>query len=727
MKRATGVILTLTLLSLAFFLARARSTSPRTTVNPTPTIRNYERSAKAETAQQRQPALLTEAVSEQIQALETDKASRTPAQQKIDSQLLYAEKIWRGESIPAYQTLSVDVGADGTGSLVVDISAAIDDRLLKSLADMGVQIDNVSVQYHSLRAMTSLGQLETIAGLPDVVFIQPKQEAMFYQTPADVERSYPPQDVSDFGLRAEKVRLQVQQAFSAAISPDTAAKIGLATSEGDTTHKAFSARGTFNTDGTGVKIGVLSNGVSSLAVSQASGDLGPVTVLSGQAGSGDEGTAMLEVIHDLAPGAQLFFATGGSGITVFAQNIRNLRAAGCDIIVDDIGYFVESPFQDGQGPGIVSPNNAGVVTQAVNDVVATGALYFSSAANSGNKNDGTAGTWEGDFADGGTLALVPGGKVHDFDPSSAIAQYDQITASGGPLNLHWSDPLGGSNNDYDLFVLNSTGTSVVASSTNLQNGTQDPYEQVSSSTLNNRVVILQKAGAANRFLHVSTNRGRLNFSTPGDTHGHNAASGAFGVAAVCAICIFPSAFSSANSVETFSSDGPRRIFYTGDGSVISPDNLSSTGGMVLQKPDLAAADGVSVSGAGGFPTQFFGTSAAFPHAAAIAALLKSANPSLTSTQIRAALTSTAIDIEQPGTDRDSGAGIVMPYEALQSLGAPVIGRAFIEMSDISKTETSGNGNGVIERGESGNLNITLKNSGLLAATGVTTTLTSLTS
>src|SRR5262249_52928281 len=151
--------------------------------------------------------------------------------------------------------------------------------------------------------------------------------------------------------------------------------VGSQSSEGDVAHRANSARGVFNVDGTGVKIGVLSDGVSNLAASQALGDLGPVTVLPGQAGPpGDEGTAMLEIIHDLAPGAQLFFATAFTSITSFADNIRALRAAGCDIIVDDVFYFVETPFQDGQAPGVVSNTNGGAVIQAVNDVTASGAL-----------------------------------------------------------------------------------------------------------------------------------------------------------------------------------------------------------------------------------------------------------------------------------------------------------------------------------------------------------------
>ena len=146
--------------------------------------------------------------------------------------------------------------------------------------------------------------------------------------------------------------------------------------------------------------------------------------------------------------------------------------------------------------------------------------------------------------------------------------------------------------------------------------------------------------------------------------------------------------------------------------------------LALQKPDITAADGVSVTGVGGFPSLFFGTSAAAPHAAAIAALIKGANPALTQAQIRSALTNNAIDIEGPGTDRDSGAGIVMPYAALQSLGSPVQGKAFLEFSTTAKTETCCNGDGFIDPGESGTLNVTLLNTGLLDATAATATLSS---
>jgi Subtilase family len=141
-----------------------------------------------------------------------------------------------------------------------------------------------------------------------------------------------------------------------------------------------------------------------------------------------------------------------------------------------------------------------------------------------------------------------------------------------------------------------------------------------------------------------------------------------------------------------------------------------------QKPNITAADGVSVTGAGGFPSPFFGTSAAAPHAAAIAALVKSAIPAFTPTQIRGLLSSTAIDIEAPGIDRDSGAGIVMPYAALLAAGFP--GSAFVGIDSFDAFDNPGNGNGRPEAGEGARLAIVLKNYGVQNATAVSAALTS---
>ena len=100
------------------------------------------------------------------------------------------------------------------------------------------------------------------------------------------------------------------------------------TSEGDEAHQTDAARSALSVDGTGLTIGVISDGVDSLAARQATGDLpAGVTVLAGQAGSGDGGTAMLEIVFDLAPGASLLFATAGPDQARCATNIGALESA----------------------------------------------------------------------------------------------------------------------------------------------------------------------------------------------------------------------------------------------------------------------------------------------------------------------------------------------------------------------------------------------------------------
>ena len=326
---------------------------------------------------------------------------------------------------------------------------------------------------------------------------------------------------------------------------------GTVNSEGDTTHRAAFARTTYSVNGSGVNIGVLSDGVTHLADSQASGNLPAVTVVPGQAGTGDEGTAMLEIIYDLAPGAQLYFATARGGSTVLAQNIRTLRNTyNCDIIVDDFFYIAETPFQDGQAPSIISNFNGGIIAQAVKDVTASGALYFSSAGNSGNLSNGMSGVWEGNFVDGGASSLEIG-RTHNFGGQL----YDVLTVTNTslPITLHWSDPLGGSSNDYDLVRLDSTGNTVLSASANDQTGTQDPFEAVTGGFAGDHIVIIKYTGAgtpADRFLHLNTNRGRLSIATAGQIQGHAAvnSAGAFGVAATPASGPYPNPFTSSNHV-----------------------------------------------------------------------------------------------------------------------------------------------------------------------------------
>ena len=669
----------------------------------------------------------TATVEQQMQALQDEKAARTPAQTKIDSNLLYTMRMMAGRpAAPGVPYLNTGVELDQDNNLVVDITAQVSAGLLQQLRLMGAAILYTNAELHSIRARVPPDRLETIADSPEVIFVAPKQGFMTHHTVkpgiSGRERLLLPMD---FGSRAARLRNALPLLLQQAIAQTGQ---GSVTTEGDATHRAAVARGAFGISGAGLKIGVLSVGASSFAQSQATGDLPPtcgtppcLTILPGQVGTEDEGTAMMEIIYDMAPGASLYFATAFNGVASFAQNIRALRAAGCDIIVDDVFYFHETPFQDGQANSVVSNTNAGAITQAVNDVVADGALYFSSAGNEGNLTDGTSGTYEGDFVPMPSSAPLPAGNVHNF----GTAGYDTLNASSPfGYTLHWADPLGGSANDYDLYILDSTGSTVVAASTNIQNGTQDPVELITATvSAGSRIVVFQKNGAANRFFHLSTLRGVLSVSTPGETHGHSAASGAYTVAATSAAVVYPNVFNAGNVIEQFSSDGLRRIFFNADSSAITPGNFTSTGGRVLNKPDVTAADGVSVTGVGGFGSPFYGTSAAAPAAASVAALVKSAKPTLTPAEIRDALTSTTVDIMGPGFDRNSGAGIVMAYPAVNSLGVP--GFADPELSQVFASELGGNGNHVIEPGETGSLQITLTNIfGVKDATGISAALSS---
>ena len=623
----------------------------------------------------------------QIEALLAAKAQRTPAQRKVSSQFLEAQRTTAQRAVnsqpldeqrtPTQRTMNSQLldalrtplrepTAAGTALLqatdpyakdervMVDIRADVTPAVLARIQSLGGTVINSVPRYQSIRARLPLAALEPLATLEAVQFIRPADQPITDQV---LQRS----DVARAVVATSKVN----------------------TSEGDVAHQANVARQTYTVDGTGIGIGVISDGVETLADQQATGDVpGQVFVLPGQEGgsfdlacggrsSGTEGTALFEIVHDLAPGADLFFATGGGGRAQMAQNIEDLCAAGADIIVDDIGYLGASAFQDD------------VIAKAITAAAANGCFYFSSAGNAGNLNDATAGVWEGDFANGGTLSLNglnSGAVVHDF--GGGVTGNRIKTNSTRPIILQWADPVDGSANDYDLFLIDADDN-VLASSTSTQDGTQDPIEYIGGSCSNdredNRLVIVKNSGAEDRYVRLNYARGGLEIATAGQTFGHSASKDAIGVAAVDVGDAGGAGgvFDGTESVETFSSDGLRRIFFEVDGTPITAGNFlaSTDGGRVLQKPDLAAADGVSTS-TPGFST-FRGTSAAAPHAAAIAALMLEAAggpANVTPAALRTAMTGAALDIEATGVDRDSGAGIVMAPGAVDAVDVAVADR-----------------------------------------------------
>src|SRR5215831_15300144 len=695
---------------------------------------------------------------QQIVALEAEKLNRTPAEQKIDSQLLQALRQSRGQQMTSGVNLaSVDIGTDTNGKVKVDIAADVSDSLIGRIESQGGQIIVPSWRYHTIRAQVSLADIETIAGYEDVRFVQPAvgsttnmadridSRGAAAATPNFISASPGisfSASRSAFAERAARVRGKLIANLASRAQPML--PTGTVNSEGDRTHRADDTRNTYGYAGQGIRIAVLSDSYdnqSGAAADVASGNLPgpgnplgnttPVTVVQDNPSGGtDEGRAMLQIVHDIAPKAQLFFATANGGPANFASNILALRNApnNCDIIIDDVFYFSESPFQDG------------IIAQAVNTVTAGGALYFSSAGNQGNVAKNTAGYFEGDFNDAGSAAFTfPGGAktgtIHNFGTVGSPVNGDIITAAtnNGYL-LNWSDPIGASNNDYDLFVV-SSGNTVKASSTNIQSGTQDPSEFIAPLALaaGDRLVVFKTAAAAVRAFAINTLGGQLTVKTTGQTFGHSAAVNAFSVGATPAAASFsgpapgpfPGAFTAANQVETFISDGPRRVFYNADGTAITAGNFlfGTNGGALRNKPDITAADGVSTtlpSSSGLNP--FYGTSAAAPHAGAIAGLLKSATPSLTAAQIRSILTTTTVDIEGAGYDNVSGLGIVQAFQAMQAVNPTP--QASLLLGTVTQAEGSfKNNNGSVDPGEVGNLTIQLTNPSMVNATSVNATLT----
>lgn len=573
---------------------------------------------------------LTEQARQQLRAIFSEKASRTPAERKLATSLLYAHRESLGrpmvEGLAPLRRVADRAGVEADGTVVVDIRGEVTDGLLQAIAGAGGRVAVALPAFGAVRARVPVRRLEEIAALPEVRYVTPQQGYLV--------------------------------------------NAGAQTSQGDVAHTAATARSTYSITGAGVKVGVLSDGVDTLAARQGSGDLPPtcpqsgacVQVVPGQAGSGDEGTAMLEIVHDLAPGAQLYFATAVNSDASFAANILALKNTyGCDIIVDDVTYFNEGAFQDGP------------IAQAVNTVKNAGVLFFSSAGNSGRKDAGTSGTWESDFLNSGTTISWFNGTdwqglpVHSWNAQTGAgaANANELTGNAlSAISLKWSDPLGAAATDYDLFLFDSALSTVWDYSVDDQATTKEPFEIMGGGYTGEKVVVVRWSGNP-KALRLDTHRGRLTHSSARSVFGHNGGEGTISVAAVDVATASGGAFvgGATNPVETYSSDGPRRIFYNPNGTAITPGNIlfGTAGGRELQKPDISAADCVTTTTPGFIP--FCGTSAAAPHAAAIAALLKSAANKPGGGQVLSAMFATALDVEGAGRDRNAGVGIVMANSA----------------------------------------------------------------
>ena len=133
------------------------------------------------------------------------------------------------------------------------------------------------------------------------------------------------------------------------------------TTQGDAIVRADWLRQSFGVTGPGCSVGVISNGVVGLADAQAAGELPDVDIQTcvpppnffqdndpTQSPAGAEGTAMLEIVHDIAPGATLLFGYPGdppyqSGMAFNAA--MDCLAAHADVVVDDFGFYNAGPLR----------------------------------------------------------------------------------------------------------------------------------------------------------------------------------------------------------------------------------------------------------------------------------------------------------------------------------------------------------------------------------------------
>ena len=402
--------------------------------------------------------------------------------------------------------------------------------------------------------------------------------------------------------------------------------------------------------GKGVKVAVIDGGFKGLADRQASGDL-PANVVTqdfcgGQLlGEEDHGTAVAEIVHEMAPDAQLYLACVGTEVDLAAAEAW-AKSQGVTVINHSAGW--EGPYRDDGG---------GPVGAVVADARANGILWVNSAGNEAMTH------WSGSY--------TPNGSWQMWNPNGDMGN-SFIWPNGMDICgfLKWDEwPSGIS--DFDLGLFLSGSNSLLAVSEGNQGGGQPPFEAMCWRQTSGRDLVVFWAIRGYR-VATSPRLDLVSWSPPlqysvaaGSIATPASSPAAFAVGALCW---------QSRGLEPYSSQGP-----TIDGRT---------------KPDIVGHDSVSGATYGGFsscPSAFAGTSASSPEVAGAAALVKQAYPNFTPDQLKAYLMRAARDLGDAGVDNVYGAGelqlpkppdIVAPtISALASKGRK--GRAIRLLSRVS--------------------------------------------
>jgi hypothetical protein len=417
----------------------------------------------------------------------------------------------------------------------------------------------------------------------------------------------------------------------------------------------------------------------------------------------DEGRAILQIIHAVAPGASLSFYTAVNSEADFANGITTLAQKGAKVIDDDVGYPDEPFFQDG------------LVAQAINTVASQGVVYFASAGNDGHSSyENTT----PHFSTAGTGSQT-GELLLNFDPSGAttattlpmsipslrpgefiylVVEWDQPYVTGSPNS-------GGSSSAIDLCLQGAGGDLVTdipsypnpVSCTGASSVGGDPVQYLiignpasaggDTAATNVTLTIGLKNGSATpgriKFVLEDDGAGSV-INSPFNTNsptiqGHPGAATAAAVGAAFYLHT-PQCGTTPATLERYSSAGGDPILFDTSGNRLATPE-------VRQKPDFVGPDGVNNTMLGrtqsittgvlgcednaSFPN-FFGTSAAAPHAAAAAALMLQANAALTPAQIITALQNSALAMGSSSSgsyDYNDGHGFVQVDAAFAQLPA----------------------------------------------------------
>jgi hypothetical protein len=555
--------------------------------------------SRVATAQDGEYESFTSELAKQLEEIYQQKQALTPVQRKIDSSILRViRKIHEttlADEARELESLSTPLlKIDNSGNLEIKLTVSTQTaEQLEQLEDLGMNVRLTLPKYGIVEGTLPYDRVETVAGLDFVLNVGTPGYALH--------------------------------------------NTGGVNSEGDAVLRAAEARTAFGVDGSGIKVGVMSDGVSHLADSQATGDL-PSTVDVLKAGSGNEGTAMLEIIHDLAPGASLAFYSPDTSSDMVA-GIDALETAGCDIIVDDLTYLNEPKFENGP------------IAQEARQFVTNGGVYVTSAGNHAQ--------------DHYTATYSPDGVVHDdyssaHDYGSGDIGNTFSVPNGGEIVaiLQWNNQWGSSGDDFDLFLARSSDNYVLNASTEWQTGTGNPWEGLvwindtgSSVTVYIAVLEYDLVNSPSSLIldyYVYYDHSGLEYITPSNSViGHAAVEEVLSTAAANA--------ATPDTIEYFSSQGPGTIYF--------PTYEDR------QVPNIAGVDGVQTKTGqlGYFSNPFYGTSASAPHVAAIVALVWEADPTLTPSEVRNAITSTAADRPPAGYDYTWGFGLADAYEAVYSV------------------------------------------------------------